>query len=66
VRAANPHIQFFNSQDWGYSTVEFNRWYCEYTAYKVDKTVNQTDAPRSVLRRLRVPRGWVRLLDVAT
>ena len=66
VRAANPHIQFFNSQDWGYSTVEFNRWYCEYTAYNVDKTVNRPDAPRSVLRRLRVPRGWVRMLDVAT
>lgn len=65
VRAANPHIQFFNSQDWGYATVEFNRWYCEYTAYAVDKSVNRRDAARRTLKRLRVPRGWPRLLDVS-
>jgi hypothetical protein len=31
----------------------------------VDKSVNRRDAARRTLKRLRVPRGWPRLLDVS-
>jgi alkaline phosphatase D len=53
ARAANPHIQFFNSQDHGYCTVEYTRSGCEYVAYRVDKTVNAFCPAREVIRRMR-------------
>lgn len=65
VRAANPHVQFFNSQDFGYSTVEFTRAHCEYTAYAVDKTKDQFRPPRQTIRRIRVPRDEVRMQNLA-
>ena len=63
VRGLNPHIAFFNGQDWGYSTVEFKRTHCEYVAYRVDKSVNTFKARRDVLRRLAVPVNTVRMVD---
>lgn len=63
IRASNPHIQFFNSSRWGYSTVEFTRTYCEYTVYSVDKS-QRGGAPSQVIRRLRVPSGQVRLQEM--
>jgi len=63
IRATNPHIQFFNSSRWGYSTVEFTRGYCEYTAYSVDKAQNRSGLPAQVIRRLRVPSRQVRIQE---
>jgi alkaline phosphatase D len=63
VRGFNPHIAFFNSRDWGYSTVEFNRFHCLYTAYAVDKSRNE-NAAKTVLRQLRTPVGRVAIEEV--
>ena len=63
IRAANPHIQFFNSSLWGFSTVEFTKSYCEYTAYSVDKSQNLRGLGAQVIRRLRVPSGRVALQE---
>ena len=64
VRITNPHIQFFNSEDWGYSTVEFTTSYCEYTAYKVDKSKPEGD-DKVILKRLRVPVNRVRIEETS-
>jgi alkaline phosphatase D len=64
VPAMNPHIDFFDSHNWGYSVVEFGREECRWIAYSVDKTENSPDADRSVLAAYRVPDGEVNLADV--
>lgn len=61
VRTTNPHVLFFDSQDWGYSTVEFTRSHCEFIAISVDKSVNSPFAPTQRFRRIRVPSGVVRM-----
>lgn len=63
IRASNPHIKFFNSSLWGFSTVEFTKSYCEYTAYSVNKSQNRNGLPAQVIRRLRVPSGQVVLQE---
>jgi alkaline phosphatase D len=60
----NPHIDFFDSHNWGYSTVEFTRDSCTYVGYAVDKTVDEADADREVVVAYRVPEGHVTLNDV--
>jgi alkaline phosphatase D len=64
VETMNPHIEFFDSHNWGYSVVEFGREECTYVAYSVDKTTNSTDADREVVAAYRVPEGVVNLEDV--
>ncbi len=64
VRITNPHIQFFNSEDWGYATVEFTASYCEYTAYKVDKSKPEGD-DKELVKRLRVPVNRVRIEETS-
>ncbi|MFC7133421.1 MULTISPECIES: alkaline phosphatase D family protein [Salinibaculum] len=64
VTAMNPHIEFFDSHNWGYSVVEFTRDECTYVAYAVDKTVDSPDADRDVVAAYRVPEGVVNLDDV--
>jgi len=64
VPAMNPHIEFFDSHNWGYSVVEFTRDACTYIGYAVDKTVNSPDADREMLVAYRVPDGEVKLVDV--
>lgn len=64
VELMNPHIEFFNSHNWGYSVVEFTPEECSYVGYGVDKTVDSPDADRSVVAAYRVPEGHVRLNDV--
>ncbi len=64
IPAMNPHIEFFDSHNWGYSTVEFTRDSCTYVGYAVDKTVNAADADREVVIAYRVPEGHVTLEDV--
>ncbi|MFB6297083.1 MAG: alkaline phosphatase [Salinirussus sp.] len=64
VTAMNPHIDFFDSHNWGYSTLEFTPEACTYTAYSVDKTDDSPDADREVVAAYRVPEGEVDLDDV--
>ena len=64
ITAMNPHIEFFDSHNWGYSTLEFTREDCTYVAYAVDKTDDSADADREVLTAYRVPEGVVNLTDV--
>jgi alkaline phosphatase D len=62
VRSTNPHVRFFNSQDWGYSTITFTHDWCEWAAFRVDKSVNQFPAPIQEIQRLRVPAFTNRIL----
>ena len=64
VTAMNPHIEFFDSHNWGYSVVEFTPEACTYVGYGVDKTVDSADADRSVVTAYQVPEGEVELRDV--
>jgi alkaline phosphatase D len=52
VTAANPHIDRFDSHDWGYTVTTFERDRVTAEVYAVDKTVNAADAPRSRLARV--------------
>jgi alkaline phosphatase D len=60
----NPHIEFFDCHNWGYSVVEFTPDACTYVGYAVDKTVNSPEADRSVVAAYRVPEGEVSLENV--
>ncbi|WP_318569609.1 alkaline phosphatase D family protein [Salinigranum marinum] len=64
VPLMNPHIDFFDGHNWGYSVVEFTPDDCTYVGYAVDKTVNSPDADREVVVAYRVPEGRVELEDV--
>jgi len=64
VAAMNPHIDFFDSHNWGYSVVEFTRDDCTYVGYSVDKTENSPGADRDVVVAYRAPEGVVTLEDV--
>jgi len=64
VTGMNPHIEFFDSHNWGYSTLTFDREECRYVAYSVDKTENAPDADREVMAAYRVPEGVVNLDEV--
>lgn len=64
VTLTNPHVEFFDSSEWGYSVVEFTPEACTYTAYSVDKTVDSSDAEKRRLRTLRVPEGDVKIETV--
>lgn len=64
VTLTNPHVEFFNSSEWGYSIVEFTPDECTYTAYSVDKTVDSPNAEKQRLRTLRVPEGDVKIETV--
>jgi alkaline phosphatase D len=50
VRLTNPHIAHFHSDGYGYSTVEFHRDHCEWTAFAVDKDASGATARRTVTR----------------
>lgn len=64
VTTTNPHIEFFDSTEWGYSVVEFTPEDCTYTAYSVDKNMNTQDATKQRLKTLRVPEGRVEIETV--
>ena len=63
--AVNPHLQYLNSHQYGYATVQFTRTYCEYTMYVVDKST-PTPAPATVAKRFRTPIGQPMIQDVTT
>jgi alkaline phosphatase D len=64
ITGMNPHIEFFDSHNWGYSVVEFSREECTYVGYAVDKTENSAEADREVVAAYRVPEGVVNLEGV--
>lgn len=64
ITTMNPHIEFFDSHNWGYSVVEFTREDCTYIGYAVDKTVNSPDAERTVVAAYQTPEGSVHLENV--
>lgn len=53
VYLLNPHVKYFDSSAYGYSTIEFRRSWCEWTAYAVDKNVGTGTPARTVKKRLR-------------
>ena len=66
VRTLNPHIQFFDSNHQGYSTLEFTADWVEWVAYAVDKSVNDPQASRTCLARQRKPVNWPWLVEMST
>jgi hypothetical protein len=60
----NPHIEYFDSHNWGYSVVEFTREDCTDVGYAVDKNTNAPDADHDVRVASRVPESVVTLEDV--
>jgi alkaline phosphatase D len=58
IRVNNPHIKYFNSTQNGYSTVEFTRDHCEWTAYSVDKNTSAEAPTRQVVKKQRKRAGW--------
>jgi len=64
VQTQNPHIEWFNSSRWGYTTVHISDGSLTYTAYDVDRSVDAADAPKTLLRSYRVPEGRYELQAV--
>ncbi len=64
IRLMNPHVRFADLYHWGYATVTFGRRACTYRAYSVDRTVNDANVPRTLLKELRVLRNRTRLFDL--
>jgi alkaline phosphatase D len=64
ITGMNPHIDFFDSHNWGYSVIEFTPEEATWVAYAVDKTENSPDADREAVKAYRVPEGVVNLEDV--
>jgi len=53
VRLNNPHIQYFNSDQQGYSTLELTDSYAEWVAYAVDKSSTDPTVSRKCVARQR-------------
>jgi alkaline phosphatase D len=51
IYVTNPHLHYFNSYKYGYSTVKFTHSRCDWIGYSVSKNVQDGGAGRSVLRR---------------
>lgn len=64
VTTTNPHIEAFDSTEWGYSVVEFTPEECTFAAFSVDKTENSSDAEKQRLKTLRVPEGEIEIQTV--
>lgn len=61
IRLANPHIQFFNTDDHGYSTLTLTGNYAEWTAYSVSKGSNSSSNERWQLATYRKLVGGTQL-----
>jgi len=61
IKLTNPHIQFFNTKDHGYSTLVLNNDYAEWTAYSVNKNSNANTNERWQLAKYRKLVGEVQL-----
>lgn len=53
----NPHIDFFNSSDHGFSTIEFTHTSCDWKCYSVNKDINDGDQEPTLLRHFRKEQG---------
>lgn len=53
VRLNNPHIQYFNSDQQGYSTLELTDSHAEWVAYAVDKSSTDPAVARKCVARQR-------------
>ena len=53
MKANNPHINFFDSANHGYSTLSFNNSFVEWVAYAVDKGNNSPLVGRRCISRQR-------------
>jgi alkaline phosphatase D len=62
VRLNNPHIQYFNGSQYGYSTLELRRDRCDWTAYSVSKELAAEATAPSVVMRQRKYTWWPRLV----
>lgn len=51
VYALNPHIKYFDSSAYGYSTLEFRRSYCEWIGYAIDKNAGTGTPARRVKKK---------------
>jgi hypothetical protein len=63
VKTQNPHIEWFNSSRWGYTTIAISDQSLTYTAYDVDRSVDSSEAPKQLLRSYRVPEGRYELQE---
>ncbi len=57
IRLQNPHIEYFNSSEHGYSTVEFTHNTCDWKCYTVDKNINDGEQEPRLLRHYRKHQG---------
>jgi alkaline phosphatase D len=64
VRTTNPHITFFNSDDWGYATAEFTRDRFEWIVFKADKTANSPFSAARAIKKFRVASGSTKMVDI--
>ena len=56
---AMPHIEPFNSREWGHFVVETTRTECTHRTYSIDKTTEPTKSDRSLINMVRIPEGTV-------
>jgi alkaline phosphatase D len=64
LRAANPHLAFFDGRAYGYSVLELTREAATFTILAVDKHEDRSDPATRVLRAFRVRAGTTDLEDV--
>jgi alkaline phosphatase D len=64
AQSQNPHVEWINSNNYGYSVVELTDEAAVYTAYAVPRTPDGASAPKEVLRKFRVPEGEVELQEI--
>ncbi len=64
AKFTNPHVHFFNSQEWGYAVVEFTSASVTYSAFSVSTSVNAAGTPKRLIRQIRVPANRVVFQDV--
>lgn len=65
VRTFMPHIEAFNSHEWGYSVVELTREECTHRAYRVDKTAEPSAAEKHLINALRIPEGRIEIVQLS-
>jgi len=59
----NPHLEFFDSAQHGYSVLDLATNACEWSAYAVDKNSRVEDPQARLFRRFRRESGSMRLID---
>lgn len=65
IKAQNPHINYFNSTDHGYSTIEFTHDFCDWKCYSVNKDINDGGQTPVMLKHYRKVKGQHLLQDLS-